>query len=184
MNTKYLHPQRFICHLKQLKSLKYLTINLTHLLQIPPHYIRIPFDSLKYLKNLSVLHFERKHDYSLPFASNIETLSHATPMINNLFKVQVKLSLRALKMRANEGSKLNALLEGFSKLQRLTSVDLNFLFYPDVTPNLHAIDRLKASKSLLRFFLTLHKCKNFVLPTGFMNSFSFSKRSSHSSVQK
>ncbi len=155
--TNYLDPQRFISHLRQLKAIKYLTLDLTYLLQIPSQYIAKIFISLKYLKNLSVLQFELTR-ISYLTEPNLHALCQAIPILNNLPNPQINFSLDTSRMTAGEKSNLCALFESFNKLKRFTSVSLNFLRYIEIASIVEVIGTLRASKSLAKFSLTLENC--------------------------
>ena len=83
----FVYLRILVSHLKQLKALKYLTLDLTYLLQIPKILI-----SLKYIKSLSVLHFELKRIIYL-LEPNFHAHCHALSLINGLLNVQVCFSL-------------------------------------------------------------------------------------------
>jgi len=155
-------PQKFIPYLKQLKSIKYLTIDLTYFLLIPKHFISKIFTSLKYLKSLSVLHFEPTNvSFYLLHGSNLQILRKNRPIVNNPFRVQVKLSLHVSDMTILEGMGLRRLLESLCKLERFTSLTLVFASSAEIGEILEVIDTLKASKSLAIFSLTFEKCNLF-----------------------
>jgi len=158
--TNYLEPQKLISHLKQLKALRYLTLDLTYLLKIPKHYIPKIFIALRYIKSLSVLRFEHKR-ISYLLEPNFHELYRAIPIINSLSGVQVEFSLETWRMAIDEKTKLSTLLESFNKLERFTSVDKTFLRNVDIVPILEVIGTLKASKSLATFSVTFAKCRLF-----------------------
>ena len=128
IHANYLEPYQLILHLKQLKSLKYLTLDLTYFLQINKYNIDKIFNSFKYLKSLSVLHFGLKRVSYLPHQSHFQILCKAIPMLNDLFRVQVRLSLHAPKMVIDERWRLSAPFESFCQLERFTFTGSTFLF--------------------------------------------------------
>jgi len=154
-----LEPQKFISYLKQLKSLKALTIDLISLLQIPEYYIQKIFGALKYLKNLSVLHFQLvRVSYPL-YERNFRSLCKSLSILHDLTNIQVKLSVNVSEMNNNEGQRLGVLLESLGKCERCTWVNLVFLNSADIAIILDALDRLKVSKAFTKFSLTFEKCK-------------------------
>ena len=157
--ANYLEPQIFISHLKNLKYLKHLTLDLAFLLQIPKHFICKILTSFKSLKGLAVLHFELKYVSSLVRESNLQSLCQALSILNDLSRVQVRFSLSALEMNHREALGLNLLLRSLSQLERFTSANLTFRSSADITPILVATETFKASRSLTKFSLTFEKCK-------------------------
>ena len=156
-----LQPQQFISHLKQVKSLKCLKIDLTSLLNVPPSFFHKSFDSLRYLKNLSVIHFEIKSIFFVLQHLNFQNFYKKLPILNKLFKVQVKLSIEVFGMNINEALGLIVLLENLMKLERFTSIHLKFMSSADIVQILDVIDTLKTSKSLKKLSLSLEKCRLF-----------------------
>lgn len=155
--TNYVDPQRFISHFRQLKALKCLTLDLTYLLQIPSQYIAKIFISLKYLKNLTVLHFELTR-ISYLTEPNLHALCQAIPILNNLPNPKINFSLETSRMTTDEKSNLCALFESFNKLKRFTSVNLTFLRSIEIASIVEVIGSLRVSKSLTKFSLTLENC--------------------------
>ncbi len=158
IHTNNMEPQKLLSHLKHIKTLRSLTLDLPYLLQIPKHYIRKIFTSLKHIKSLSVLHFELKC-LSFEFEPNIHTLCRAILIINRSQNLQVNFSLKTSRLTINEHSRLSPLLESFIQLERFTSVDLTFLLYTNIVPIIDIIGILRASKSLTKISLTFKKCK-------------------------
>lgn len=154
-----LQPQKLISHLKQLKALSSFSIDIAYLLLVLEHYIYQIFDSLKSLKNLSVIRLELRDLSSLFQASSLRTLCKTLPILNNLFRVQVKFPLQASQMTISEGMRLRTLLESLCKLERLTFMNLILRSSVDIAPILEAIETFKTSKALRKVSLTFDKCK-------------------------
>jgi len=158
-DPNYLQPKQFVSHLKQLKSLKSLKIDLGSLLHIPKHFFHKILDSFKYLKGLSVIHFELKSVSYVLQHLNFQHLCKNLLIIDDLFKVQVKFSLEAFGMNMNEALGLTFLLETLIKLERFTFINLKFISSADITQILEVIETLRASRSLIKFSLSLEKCQ-------------------------
>jgi len=160
-NSNYLEPHKYISHLKQLKSIRYLTVDLAplYLAEIPAKYTQKIFDSLKYLKKLSVIHFELKYPIYVPQDSSQNSFCQALPILNCLPGVQVKFSFHVSTSPMRPQS-LRNLFETFSQLERLTAVSLRFSLFFDLEPMLQAINPLKKSKSLVKFSFNLESSFN------------------------
>lgn len=159
INPNHFQAKNFTSYLKQLKSLKCLTLDLLSLLQIPEHYISKIFHSLRYLKNLSVINFQiTQIPYPL-YESNFDSLCKTLLSINDLFRVQVKFSLNLFEMNNHQGLRLSNLLERMGKLERFTFANLTFRSALDIAPILEAIEILRASKSLIKFSLSFEECE-------------------------
>ena len=159
INPNHFQAKNFTSYLKQLKSLKCLTLDLLSLLQIPEHYISKIFHSLRYLKNLSVINFQvAQIPYPL-YESNFDSLCKTLLSTNDLFRVQVKFSLNLFEMNNHQGLRLSNLLERMGKLERFALANLTFRSALDIAPILEAIEILRASKSLIKFSLTFEKCE-------------------------
>lgn len=89
-------PHRYLFHLKQLKSVKHLTLDLACLSRIPKHCILKILDSLRYLKGLTALHLELIYKSSSVQGSDVTSFYQALPIINNLSQVQIKFYLHLL----------------------------------------------------------------------------------------
>ena len=154
-----LKPQKLIFRLKQLKSVKYLTLDLVYLLQIPEDFIAKILSTLRYMKGLSVLHFQLGNVSSPQYDANFHSFSKALKEIHKFLKVQARLSVEVAGMNNSDGERLSVLLESFRKLERFTFLNLAFKSSQDFTPIQETIQILKASKSLIRFSLTFEQCK-------------------------
>ena len=149
-------PGRFLSHLKQLKSVKHLTLGFTYPFEVPQHFILKILNSLKSLKGLTVVHLEIVC-LSLPIHSlDFNSFCQALLLINDLPRVQMKFSLNFLaSLPGIFPLQQSPLFGNLTKLERLTSVSLTFSNFIALSDSLFAIDPLKKSKSLTKFSLTL-----------------------------
>ncbi len=155
LDAYYVQAERVIINLKQLKSLAYLNIDLRWLTNIYKDTPRL-FESLKHLKNLKVLHFHASEIYTVVHSPSLPSLCENIRKLNTLLRCEIKLSLSIFKYVIPE--QLKKLLESFSKLKRLSSVQITFFNY-DLPHIQQAIITFKNSKSLHNLSLLIDQCE-------------------------
>jgi len=158
-DPNYNEPHKYLSHLKQLKSIRYLNFDLVSLYSsdIPAKYTQKIFDSLKYFKNLSVIHFELKFPELSFQDSSINPFCQGLLILNRLTQVQITFSFHVSTL-VPRPEKLKLLFEAFlGQLKRLTSINLAFSEYFNVESILQLISPLKKNKSLKEFSFTLEK---------------------------
>ncbi len=156
-----LEPHKYISHLKELKTIRSLTLDLAPLYstEIPAKYSEKILSSLKYFKNLSIIHFQLNYTHLYAIQDrNINSLCQALPILNRLPQVRITFSfhISTIVLRPEN---LRKVFEAFSKLERLTSVSVTFSFFFELEI-LQAITPLKNSKSLKKFSFNLENTFN------------------------
>jgi len=155
LDAYYVQAQRVIINLRQLKSLTYLDIDLRWLTNIYKDTPRL-FESLKHLKNLSVLRFHASEIYTVVHSPSLPSICDNIPKLNTLLLAEIRLSLSIFKFVIPE--QLKKLLGSFSKLKRLSSVQITFFNY-DLSHIQQAIITFKNTKSLHNLSLMIDQCE-------------------------
>ncbi len=170
-----LDSSRSLSYLKQLKSVKYLTLGIAYPFKIPHHFILKILRSLKSLKGLTVIHLEVTCLSPFFHSSNFNSFCQALLRINDLPKVQIKFSLHfSAGLDGILALQQSPLFGNLAKIERLTSVFLTFSKWISLSECVFAIGPLEKSKSLTKFSFTLEN-NSFGLRPQFQNLFIFLK---------
>jgi len=160
-DLKTIPLKTIFANLKELRSLRSLAIDLS-LFPDPHKSINEFLESLKYLKNLSLLHlhFSQSENTSFPqrevssASQKLRALSKALRKISGLPKLKIKLTFSLVQTRSEE---FLMSLKKFSKLESFISVDITLNEY-DFLGIKETILSFKKSKSLSQISLTLDEC--------------------------